>query len=107
MSSSARERCRKLQQCDAHCSRNIAARDELDGIACRREPACIIAKELEMRNKILAIAAIAGVIVAPIAAQGQCVVTTGVAPGAAVGVEDVDGSAVAQPPALRAYSIRE
>jgi hypothetical protein len=86
---------------------NIAARDELDGIACRREPACIIAKELDMRNKILAIAAIAGVIGAPIAAQAQGVVTTGVAPGGAVVVEDVDGIAVDQRPAFREYIIRE
>src|SRR5437763_7916795 len=105
MSSSARERCRKLQQCDARCSRNITARDELDGIACRGEPACIIAKELHMRNKILAIAAIAGVIGAPIAAQAQSVVTTGVAPAAAV--EDVDGIAADQRPAFREYIIRE
>jgi Protein of unknown function (DUF1236) len=101
------EDCRKLQQCEAHCSRNLAARDELDGIACRREPACIIAKELDMRNKILAVAAIAGVIGAPITAQAQGVVTTGVAPGGAVVVEDVDGIAVDQRPAFREYIIRE
>ena len=71
------------------------------------EPACIIAKELDMRNKILAIAAIAGVIGAPIAAQAQSVVTTGVAPGGAVVVEDVDGIAVDQRPAFREYIIRE
>ena len=58
-----------------------------------------------MRNKILAIAAIAGVIGAPIAAQAQSVVTTGVAPGGAV--EDVDGIAVDQRPAFREYIIRE
>jgi uncharacterized protein DUF1236 len=72
-----------------------------------REPACIIAKELDMRNKILAIAAIAGVIGAPIAAHAQGVVTTGVAPGGAVVVEDVDGIAVDQRPAFREYVIRE
>ena len=60
-----------------------------------------------MRNKILAIAAIAGVIGAPIAAQAQSVVTTGVAPGGAVVVEDVDGIAVDQRPAFREYIIRE
>jgi hypothetical protein len=70
-----------------------------------RKPACIIAKELDMRNKILAIAAIAGVIGAPIAAQAQG--TTGVAPGGAVAVEDVDGIAVDQRPAFREYIIRE
>jgi len=77
------------------------------GIACRREPACIIAKELDMRNKILAIAAIAGAMNAPIATQAQSVVTTGVAPGGAVVVEDVDGIAVDQRPAFREYIIRE
>jgi hypothetical protein len=71
------------------------------------EPACIIAKELIMRNKILAIAAIAAAIGAPIAAPAQGVVTTGVAPGGAVVVEDVDGIAVDQRPAFREYIIRE
>jgi len=97
-----------LQQCDARCFRNIAARDELDGIACRRKPACVIAKELDMRNKILAIAAIAGVIGVPIAAQAQGVVTTGVVRGGSVIVnEDIDGIAVDQRPAFREYIIRE
>jgi hypothetical protein len=71
------------------------------------EPACIIAKELDMRNKILAIAAIAGAMSAPVAAQAQGVVTTGVAPGGAVVVEDVDGIAVDQRPAFREYITRE
>jgi len=59
-----------------------------------------------MRNKILAIAAIAGAISAPIAAQAQGVVTTGVVRGPVV-VEDVDGIAVDQRPAFREYIIRE
>jgi len=71
------------------------------------EPACVIAKELEMRNKILAIAAIAGAMSAPIVAQAQGVVTTGVAPAGTVVVEDVDGIAVDQRPAFREYIIRE
>jgi Protein of unknown function (DUF1236) len=70
------------------------------------KPAGIIAKEFNMRNKILAIAAIAGAISAPIAAQAQGVVTTGVARGPVV-VEDVDGIAVDQRPAFREYIIRE
>ena len=74
---------------------------------CAGLPALFIARELDMRNKILAIAAIAGVIGAPIAAQAQSVVTTGVAPGGAVVVEDVDGIAVDQRPAFREYIIRE
>src|SRR5712692_7208187 len=108
MGSGARKRCRKLQRMKPHGLGNNAARDELGGIACRREPACIIAKELDMRNKILAIAAIAGAIGAPIAAQAQSsVVTTGIAPGGAVVVEDVDGIAIDQRPAFREYIIRE
>ena len=60
-----------------------------------------------MRNKILAIAAIAGVIGAPIAAQAQGV-TTGVVRGGSVIVnEDIDGIAVDQRPAFREYIIRE
>ena len=60
-----------------------------------------------MRNKILAIAAIAGAMSAPIVAQAQGVVTTGVAPAGTVVVEDVDGIAVDQRPAFREYIIRE
>ena len=61
-----------------------------------------------MRNKLLAIAAIAGAVAAPIAAQAQAVVTTGVVRGGAVVVnEDIDGIAVDQRPAFRAYIVRE
>jgi hypothetical protein len=91
-----------------HGSRNNAARDELGGIACRREPACIIARELIMRNRILAIAAIAGAIGAPIAAQAQTEITTGVVRGGSVIVnDDIDGIAVDQRPAFREYIVRE
>jgi hypothetical protein len=89
-------------------SGNDARRDELDGIACRRKRACIIAKELTMRNKILAIAAIAGAISAPIAAQAQSQITTGVVRGGNVIVnEDGDTIAVEQRPAFREYIVRE
>jgi uncharacterized protein DUF1236 len=57
-----------------------------------------------MRNKILAIAAIASAISAPIAAQAQDVITTGRA-GPAVG--DAAGIAVDQRPAFREYIVRE
>jgi hypothetical protein len=61
-----------------------------------------------MRNKILAIAAIAGAIGAPIAAQAQSEITTGVVRGGPVIVnEDVDGIAVDQRPAFREYIIHE
>jgi hypothetical protein len=65
-------------------------------------------KELDMRNKILAIAAIAGAMSAPIATQAQqTVITTSVAPGGTVVVEDVDGIAVDHRPAFREYIVRE
>jgi uncharacterized protein DUF1236 len=71
-------------------------------------PAGIIAKEFNMRNKILAIAAIAGAISGPIAAQAQGVVTTGVVRGGTVIIDnDVDGIAVDQRPAFREYIVRE
>jgi hypothetical protein len=58
-----------------------------------------------MRNKILAIAAIAGTIGAPLAAQAQ---TVGVTRGGAVIVDDdVDGIVVEQRPAFREYIVRE
>jgi hypothetical protein len=108
MGSGAREGCRKLQRMKPAVPRNNAARDELAGIACRREPACIIARELIMRNKILAIAAIAGAISAPIAAQAQTEITTGVVRGGSVIVnDDIDGIAVDQRPAFREYIVRE
>jgi hypothetical protein len=58
-----------------------------------------------MRTRILAIAAIAAAIGAPIAAQAQ---TVGVAPGApGVAVTESEGIAVDQRPAFREYVIRE
>ena len=60
-----------------------------------------------MRNKILAIAAIAGALGAPIAAQAQSD-TVGVVRGNSVIVDDgVGGIAVDQRPAFREYIIRE
>jgi hypothetical protein len=69
-------------------------------------PACVIAKEFTMRNRILAIAAIAGAMSAPIVAQAQ---TVGIAPGSSAVIvnEDVDGIAVSQRPAFREYITRE
>jgi hypothetical protein len=61
-----------------------------------------------MRNKILAIAAIAGVIGAPIAAQAQSDITTGVVRGGSVVAhDDADGIAADQLPAFREYIVRE
>ncbi len=56
-------------------------------------------------RKILAIAAIAGALGAPIAAQAQGVVTTGVVRGGVV--NDEVGIAVDQRPAFREYIVRE
>ena len=58
-----------------------------------------------MRNRILAIAAIATAIAAPIAAQAQS--TVGVVRGESVVVDNGDGIAVEQRPAFRDYVIRE
>jgi hypothetical protein len=61
-----------------------------------------------MRNRILAIAAIAGVMSAPIAAQAQSeMMTTGVARGAVIVDDDAAGIAVDQRPAFREYITRE
>jgi len=60
-----------------------------------------------MRNRILAIAAIAGAICAPIAAQAQSN-TVGIVRGGSVIIDDdVDGIAVDRRPAFREYIVRE
>ena len=60
-----------------------------------------------MRNTILAIAAIAGAISAPIAAQAQSN-TVGIVRGGSVIIDDdVDGIAVDRRPAFREYIVRE
>src|ERR1700693_6225534 len=61
-----------------------------------------------MRNKILAIAAVGAVIGAPIAAQAQTEITTGVVRSPPVIVnDDVEGIGVDQRPAFREYIVRE
>jgi hypothetical protein len=77
-------------------------------IACWPKPACIIAKELSMRNRILAIAAIAGAMSAPIAAQAQSD-TVGFARGSSSVIVNDDGAGIAadQVPAFREYIVRE
>lgn len=86
---------------------NDSAWDELAGLCAGDKPACIIAKELTMRNSILAIAAIAGAMAVPITAQAQSE-TIGVARGSGVVIqENADGIAVDQRPAFRQYIIRE
>jgi Protein of unknown function (DUF1236) len=61
-----------------------------------------------MRNRILAIAAIAGAILVPVAAQAQSEITTGVVRGGSVIVnDDIGGIAIDQRPAFREYIVRE
>jgi hypothetical protein len=75
------------------------------GLRAGAKPARTSSKELIMRNRILAIAAIAGAIGAPLAAQAQ---TVGVTRGGAVIVnDDVDGIVVERRPAFREYIVRE
>jgi hypothetical protein len=65
-----------------------------------------MAKENTMRSRILAIAAMAGALGAPIAAQAQSD-TVGIVRGNSVIVETGDGIAVEQRPAFREYIVRE
>jgi hypothetical protein len=59
-----------------------------------------------MRNRIIAIAAIAGAMAVPIAAQAQSTITTGVGPTTVV-VGEHEGIASDQRPAFREYIVRE
>jgi hypothetical protein len=74
---------------------------------CAGLPALFFAREYIMRNRILAVAAVAGAIAAPIAAQAQSTVTTGVVRDGTVVINDDEGIAVAQRPAFREYIVRE
>ncbi len=58
-----------------------------------------------MRNRILALAAIAGALAAPVAAQAQS--TVGIVRGGSVVIDDNEGIAVDQRPAFREYIVRE
>lgn len=61
-----------------------------------------------MRNRLLAVAAIAGAFVAPtMSAQAQTEVTTGVVRGGTVIINDDDGIATDQRPAFREFIVRE
>jgi hypothetical protein len=60
-----------------------------------------------MRNSILAIAAVAGILAAPLSAQAQSE-TVGIVHGSTVIVgDDAEGIAVDQRPAFREYIVRE
>src|SRR3984885_614087 len=73
-----------------------------EGCVLAARPACILAKESSMRNRILAIAAIAGAISAPMAALAQSD-TVGIVRGGG----DAAEIAADQRPAFREYIIRE
>jgi hypothetical protein len=60
-----------------------------------------------MRNKLLAIAAVAAAISTPIAAQAQSEITSGAVRGGAVIIDDDDGIAVERRPAFHEYIVRE
>jgi len=60
-----------------------------------------------MQNKILAIAVIAGAMAAPLAAQAQTSITTGVAGGNTVVIGEHEGIVADQRPAFREYIVRE
>lgn len=89
-------------------SGNDASRDGLGRIAAGAPRHASLLKEFSMRNKILAIAAIAGAVSAPIAAQAQSE-TVGVARGSGVAVTETDpiGIVPDQRSAFRDYVIRE
>jgi hypothetical protein len=74
---------------------------------CAGVPALFFAREFIMRNRLLAIAVIAGAIAAPVAAQAQGTVTTGTVRGGTVIINDDEGIAVEQRPAFREYIVRE
>ena len=60
-----------------------------------------------MRNRLFAIAAIAGAMATPIAAQAQTTITTGTAGGSTVVIGEHEGITAEQRPAFREYIVRE
>ena len=60
-----------------------------------------------MRNRLLAIAAIAGTLAVPIAAQAQTTITTGVAGGSTVVIGEHEGIIADQRPAFRQYIVQQ
>jgi hypothetical protein len=89
---------------------NDAAPNELarDCVPAAKAGAHPSRRSCQMRNRLLAIAAVAAVFGAPLAAQAQGVVTTGVVRGGpAIVGDDAGGIAVDQRTAFREYIIRE
>lgn len=60
-----------------------------------------------MRNRLLAIVAIAGAMAVPIAAQAQTTITTGVGGGGTVVIGEHEGIVAAQRPAFREYIVQQ
>lgn len=60
-----------------------------------------------MQSRMLAIAAVAGALAAPVAAQAQATITTGVGSGGTVVVSEHQGIAADQRSAFREYIVRE
>jgi hypothetical protein len=100
------QNCRKLRRNITNSSGTMRRRMNWEGLRAGHEPAPSIAKEHTMRNRILALAAIAGAICAPVAAQAQSD-TVGVVRGNSVIVDNGDGIAVDQRSAFREYVVRE
>jgi hypothetical protein len=89
-------------------SGNDAGTDELAGLRAGHGVGAPHLEGVGSMNKIIAIAAIAGALGAPIAAQAQSD-TVGIARGGSTVIvnEDADGIAVDQRPAFREYVVRE
>jgi hypothetical protein len=71
------------------------------------KPALLLVKELTMRNRLFAIAAIAGTLAVPIAAQAQTTITTGTAGGSTVVIGEHEGIIADQRPAFREYIVQQ
>src|SRR3982750_1313257 len=72
-----------------------------------RKPALFSRRSCPMRNRLFAIAVIAGAMAGPIAAQAQTTITTGTAGGSTVVIGEHEGIVADQRPAFREYIVRE
>jgi len=87
---------------------NDAARDELDRFASRYSRHAITRRSKNMRNHLLAIAAVMTTLSAPIAAQAQNTVgLAGPVAGPAMVADGTVGITLDQRPAFREYIVRE
>jgi hypothetical protein len=97
----------KIAAAKRHYFRNDNPWDALAGLCAGESRRASLRRSLTMRNSIIAVAAIAGVMAVPITAQAQSG-TVGIVRGSGVVVQDnADGIAVDQRPAFRQYIIRE